>query len=102
MAGYFAELENNVVKRVISATDKEWCEQNLGGEWVQTYYSTPGKNYAGIGYTYHPETENFSAPRPFPSWNLDENLQWIPPTPMPVDGNLYIWDEETLTWDLTN
>ena len=105
MAGYFAELQNNIVKRVVSATDKEWCEQNLGGEWVQTYYSTPGKNYAGIGYTYHPEVDNFSSQRPYPSWNLDENLKWVSPVPYPSDASIeqpYIWNEDTLTWDLIN
>lgn len=102
MAGYFAELKNNIVQRVVSATDKEWCEQNLGGEWVQTHYSTPGKKYAGIGYTYDPAIDNFIAPRPYPSWNLDENLNWISPVPYPRDGNIYTWNEEILTWDLDN
>lgn len=105
MAGYFAELQNNIVKRVVSATDKEWCEQNLGGEWVQTYYSTPGKKYAGIGFTYDPVLDNFIAPRPFPSWNLNENLECISPVARPSDASMekqYRWNEETLTWDLMN
>jgi len=102
MAAYFAELQNNIVQRVVSATEKQWCEDNLGGEWVQTYYSTPGKNYAGIGYIYEPVLDNYHAPRPYPSWTLDSNLHWQPPITMPTGGDLYMWDEETLTWNKLN
>ena len=101
MAGYFAELKDNIVQRVVSATDAQWCVDNLGGEWVQTYYSTLGKNYAGIGYIYYPEKENFSVERPFPSWSLDNNCIWIAPIPYPQDGNIYLWDEVNLMWDKT-
>jgi len=102
MAGYFAELKNNIVQRVVSATDKEWCEQNLGGEWVQTYYSTKGKNYAGIGYEYLPDFDNFCSPKPYPSWIMDSNCKWNPPTPIPEDAsidNRYEWDESSLMWN---
>lgn len=61
---HFAELEpeTNVVLRVIVADTAEWCEENLGGTWVRTYYATPGKVYAGMGYTYDPVAENFCPP----------------------------------------
>lgn len=110
MAGYFAELNNGIVKRVIVAETKEWCEQALGGTWVQTYYDTPGKNYAGIGFTYHPDVDNFSSPAPFPSWTLQSDLSWQPPVAYPdvplKGGNetqstgeiFYQWDEDLLTW----
>lgn len=99
MAGYFAELKNNIVQRVISAETKEWCVNNLGGEWVQTYYSTTGKQYASEGFTYHPEKDNFSPPQPYSSWSLDKNLVWQPPVPMPIDGKSYEWSEGTLSWN---
>ena len=98
MAGYFAELQNNIVQRVVSATEAQWCVDNLGGEWVQTYYSTEGKNYAGIGYTYDPIKDNFIAPQPYPSWVLGDDLRWSAPLAKPNDGNFYIWSEENLTW----
>lgn len=97
MAGYFAEIKNNIVQRVVSSDTKEWCVNNLGGQWVQTYYATPGKNYAGIGFEYVPTSDNFKGPQPFPSWTLDKNLQWQPPVIRPTDG-LYSWNESTLTW----
>ncbi len=58
---HYAKIENGVVTQVIVAHSKLWCEETLGGEWVQTSYNTQGnqhllggeplhKNYAGIGY----------------------------------------------------
>jgi hypothetical protein len=32
--------------------------------YVPTYYGWPGKQYAGIGYIYDPETDNFAPPLP--------------------------------------
>lgn len=99
MAAYFAELQNNIVQRVVSSETKEWCETALGGEWVQTYYSTQGKNYAGIGFIYYPEKDNFSSPQPFPSWTLGDDCIWNPPLSYPLDGNMYIWNEDNLMWN---
>lgn len=99
---HYAELnETDTVLRVIRSDTKEWCETSLGGTWVRTYYDTEGKNYAGIGFTYHPEKENFSSPQPYPSWTLDDQCIWQPPTPRPIGDELYMWNEETQSWDET-
>lgn len=29
---------------------------------------------------------------------LDENFDWQPPTPMPNDGEMYYWDEDSQSW----
>ena len=80
--------------------------------WKQTSYNTHGgvhdnggtpfrKNHAGIGYTYDEDRDAFIAPKPFNSWILNENTcQWEAPVAMPDDGERYIWNEETTTWDL--
>ena len=72
--------------------------------WKQTSYNANfRKNYAGIGYTYDAALDAFIAPKPYPSWLLNTNTcQWVPPTPYPSDGNLYTWDEETLSWVQVN
>lgn len=58
------------------------------------------KNYAGIGYTYDESRDAFIPPKPFTSWQLDEDTcLWSSPTPMPDDGKMYIWNEETTSWD---
>ena len=54
--------------------------------------------YAGIGYTYDEVNDVFVAPQPYPSWTLDENYDWQPPTPMPSTGGPYRWSEEDLEW----
>ena len=106
--GHYAKIENGIVTQVISADSPDWCEQNLGGEWVQTSYNTYGgvhsagkfpihKNYAGIGY--HFDGVGFYAPQPYNSWTLNlQSYLWEAPTPMPTDGKLYSWNEENQEW----
>ena len=106
---HYAKVESGVVTQVIVADNKEWCESNLGGTWIQTSYNTAGnvnsreggvalhKNYAGIGYSW--DGTGFAAPEPYPSWNLNsETYLWEAPTPMPTDGKRYTWDEATTSW----
>lgn len=107
--GHYAKVESGVVTQVIVADGPDWCEQNLGGEWVQTSYNTHGgvhsggkfaiyKNYAGIGY--HFDGIGFYAPQPFASWTKNaETYLWEAPTLMPTDDKRYTWNEETLSWD---
>ena len=106
--GHFAKVENGIVTQVIVDDGADWCEQNLGGEWIQTSYNTYAgvhangkfpihKNYAGIGYTF--DGVGFAAPKPFESWALNQDTYlWEAPTPMPTDGKIYNWDEATLAW----
>ena len=115
---HFAELDaDNMVKRVIvvsnsdtadaSGVEKEYigaafCERLLGGTWKQTSYNgNIRKRYAGIGYTYDTGRDAFITPQPYPSWTLDDNAEWQAPVPMPTDGKMYGWNEETLSWDET-
>ena len=105
---HYAKVENGIVTQVIVADSVVWCEENLGGEWIQTSYNTSGgvhsngkiplhKNYAGIGYTF--DGVGFAAPQPFPSWTLNQqSYLWEAPTPMPTDDKRYTWDEETTSW----
>ena len=101
---HFAEIntQTNEVLRVIRAKSKRWCEYELDGTWFRTYYDTEGKNYAGIGFTYHPDKENFSEPQPYPSWTLDDQCNWQSPKPSPDDGKYYNWNEDTQSWDENN
>jgi hypothetical protein len=48
----------------------------------------------GIGWSF--DGTNFIAPQPYPSWILDSNFDWQPPTPKP-DGDYY-WNEKTISW----
>jgi hypothetical protein len=84
----------------VESKGKEFCTNLLGGEWVQTSYNNRiRKQYAGIGYTFDADLDIFIAPQPYPSWILDENHDWQPPTPMPVvEGKLYAWFEPNKQW----
>lgn len=57
------------------------------------------KNYASIGYYYDPVLDGFIPPKPYPSWKLNpQTCLWEAPIPMPQDGKLYKWDEQTQSW----
>jgi hypothetical protein len=80
--------------------------------WKQTSYNTISgihskggtplrKNHAGIGDTYDEDRDAFIPKKPFNSWVLNENTcQWEAPVNNPNDGNMYSWNELTLSWDL--
>ena len=96
---YFAEIDiNNAVKRVIVADSIDWCEQALGGRWIETFMDNPGKNYAGRGHDYFQIFEDFVSPQPFTSWLLDEKHKWKAPVDIPKDGKMYKWNESLLKW----
>lgn len=59
------------------------------------------KNYVvctrgGIGWNF--DGTNFIAPKPYPSWTLDGNHDWQPPTPKPDDNKKYVWFEPNRRW----
>ena len=72
MTTYWAELNtDNVVTQVITGVDDETIEGMPTSEWysnfvnatcVQTWINRNDKTYAGIGYTYSYETQDFTAP----------------------------------------
>ena len=125
----FVELDsNNIVLRGIAIHNNECLENGVESEakgiqfcqslygpntiWKQTSYNTIGgvhklggtplrKNHAGIGHTYDEDRDAFIAPKPYPSWILNETTcQWEAPVIKPDDDNNYIWNEENQQWDL--
>lgn len=65
---YFAQIVENIVVNVIVIT-QQFLDANTDiytGTWVETFYDAPNKTYAGIGYTYDPITNDFTAPQPEP------------------------------------
>ena len=101
---YFAKLdENNIVTSVIVA-DQDFINSGKVGDaslWEETSYSGSfRKNYAGIGYTYDTTRNAFIAPKPYPSWILNEGTcQWEAPVTKPDDGKKYIWNESSKQWE---
>ena len=108
---HWAEIdENNVVLRVVVGDNNDpagdegytWLLNNLGGNWVKTSYNgTIRKNYAGVGYTYDEALDAFVPPQPFASWTLNtETALWEAPVAYPTDGGVYVWDEESASWEV--
>jgi hypothetical protein len=89
------EIEDRGIELLKSITGHE--------NWKQTSYSNAfRKNFASIGYTYDFTLDAFIPPKPYNSWLLNETTYtWESPTPMPIDGLLYTWNEDTITWVLS-
>ena len=124
---HFCQLdENNIVTRVIvvdngdikdvNGTEVEeigvsFCKKLFGADtnWKQTSYNNNMRvRYASIGFSYNEELDAFIAPKPYPSWVLNnETTNWEAPIAQPeltqeqLDADShYEWDEENTTWNL--
>ena len=119
---HFAKIDNNNVVTEVIVAEQDYIDSGVVGNpdnWVQTSYNTRGgvhyapnsnepdggvalrKNYAGIGDTYDESKDAFIAPKPHPSWILNEDTcLWETPIPYPDDGKRYKWNEDDQSWDL--
>ena len=126
---HFAELDqDNKVLRVLVACNQDIA--NNGGErsdqaaehfktivrlsengvkWVQTSYNNNfRKEFAGKGCYYDATKDKFIAKKPYSSWVLDENDDWVSPVGTPTvftitDSEELIlfprkWDEDNQRW----
>jgi len=126
MAHYaFLDATNTVTEVIVGKNENEdnidWEVHygNFRGQICKrTSYNTHGgahssggtpfrKNYAGIGYTYDSQRDAFIPPKPYASWQLNEDsCLWEAPTPYPTDSGTeetpkrYTWDEATVSWVL--
>lgn len=117
---HFAKVINNRVVQVLVA-EQDVIDSGIYGDpgfFIQTSYNTRGGvhygpdgepdggvalrgNYAGVGYVYDQVNDVFYSTKPYPSWVLNtKSWLWEAPTPMPNDGKMYLWNEETQSWDL--
>ena len=108
MAHYAYLDQNNIVLTVIVGKDETELIEGLDTEtWYgnfrgqvckrTSYNNNIRKQYAGIGYSYNPVADVFIAPQPYPSWALDNNFNWQPPTPRP-EGMFWNWNEVEQAW----
>ena len=108
MAHYAFLDENNVVTEVIVGIDETELIEGLDTEtWYSnfrgqvckrtSYNHNIRKQYAGIGYTYDAVNDVFISPQPYPSWALDNDFNWQPPTPRP-EGMSWYWNEVEQVW----
>jgi hypothetical protein len=127
MAHYAFVNEENIVVEVITGRDEtdldnlpdgfsNWEEyyetRRTGLTCKRTSYNTAGNqhkldgvafrgNFAIAGGTYDEVNDVFIPPKLFDDWVLDEtNWNWKAPIDYPNDGQRYVWDEETTSWEL--
>jgi len=126
MAHYALLDENNIVTLVITGVDEndlstlpdefasweEWYGNYKGQTCKRTSINTVNNthilggtpfrgNCAAIGMIYDAENDVFIPPKPFESWALNSSTwSWEAPVDYPNDGEIYVWNEETLSWDL--
>ena len=66
-AQYFAQLDDNNVVTHVAVVMRDFLESNpdrYTGRWVETFFDTEGKTYAGVGFIYNEATLDFTAPIP--------------------------------------
>ena len=119
MSHFAKVLDGRVIQVIVAEPDFfDTFVDSSPGQWLQTSYNTRENihygpngqpdggvalrgNYAGLGYTYDAVNDVFYAPQPFPSWVLNQaTWVWSAPVTYPTDGQLYVWDEPTVSWKL--
>jgi len=128
MAHYAFLDENNIVTEVIVGKDEDdtdtlpdgftdWeqyylTKRDLASDCKRTSYNTTQNqhrtgetpfrgNYAGIGSVYDAYNDVFYSPQPYDSWILNTSKWiWEAPIAYPDDGEFYLWNESTQSWDL--
>ena len=100
---HFAKIDKDNIVTTVIVAEQDFINSGAVGDsflWVQTSYNnTFRKQFAAEGYTYDKTNDVFIRPKPFPSWTLDASFDWQPPTAMPDDDKVYIWNEDTKAWD---
>jgi len=67
MSKYAAEIIDNTVVRVLVTPTVAWCQENLGGEWIECKLDGSIRGcYPGPGYTYDQVNDLFVPPPPEP------------------------------------
>jgi hypothetical protein len=65
VAQYFAQLDDNNIVVDVHVVTAEFMAANperYTGVWVETFVDDPNKQYAGIGFTYSYDTQDFTPP----------------------------------------
>lgn len=66
-AQYFAQLDDDNVVIHVAVVTADFMGENpdrYPGRWVETFFDTPGKQYAGVGMIYDEDSDDFVAPEP--------------------------------------
>ena len=94
---YAAVLNNQVV-------DLHVFENNISNESLAAIAEPNGFDYyiiktekTEIGSFIH--EGQWVLAKPYESWTLDQDLNWVAPVAIPQEGGPHYWDENTLSWN---
>jgi len=108
MAHYAFLDDNNVVTEIITGIDETELIEGLDTEtWYGNFRGQVCKRtsynhrirgrFAVIGGTFDVAADRFVSLKPYPSWILDGDHDWVSPVSRPLEG-IWGWDEESLSW----
>ena len=66
-AQYFAQINGDNIVTNVAVVTTEFMAANperYTGTWVETFIDDPNKIYAGVGYIYSYDTQDFTPPLP--------------------------------------
>lgn len=72
---FFAQINADNIVIDVHVVTQEFIDANperYAGTWVETFFNDPNKTYAGIGFTYDYDTQDFVAPYVEPVEPTDE------------------------------
>jgi len=64
-AQYFARIDSDNIVIDMAVTTAEFMAENPErylGTWIETFFDRADKQYAGVGFTYDPATQDFTEP----------------------------------------
>lgn len=65
MAQYFAQIDADNIVTDVHVVQRDFLEANperYTGTWVETFFDTAGKTYAGVGFIFDEATQDFTPP----------------------------------------
>ena len=98
--------DDNIVSNIIVVEDSEnvvqWLEATFSQTAVEVFPNDEDVRVRGfMGGVYFPDTGYIAPPKPFSNWVMHStDWDWEAPTPMPEDGNDYVWNDDTASWEL--
>lgn len=94
--------DNKVVTQicVVDTVDMDkWLESNLE---IKDNFVIVGEHDEApfIGYKWNKTKKTWIAPAPYSNWILDENNNWIPPIPKPIEDpkGEWFWHQDENSW----
>ena len=115
---HFAEIENNLVIRIIAVHNSSCLDSNnefdetIGASFCKSFTGSSNdwlecstddsirKQPCNVGMIYNEQKNGFHRSSPIPSWVLNDSCVWCPPVPMPsgILGFHWDWDETNVEW----